>query len=148
VYRNAQGVKIAKEQIKNAKDEFKKMQQAQLKKWSTGLVQKREKRLQKEAYQQAKTEKLTRYTLDKDEQEWLAAKERFNDPMAKLLKKKDHDKIKKIQIKLGKLCRFTAPPNRFGILAGYRWDGADRSNGYERRYLNNINEKKDRKQIA
>lgn len=59
----------------------------------------------------------------------------FNDPMAKVLKKKKNDKIKKISIKLGKLCKYTAPPNRFEIKAGHRWDGVDRGNGYERRYL-------------
>ena len=63
--------------------------------------------------------------------------------MGKIIKKKKNDKRQKMKIKLGKLCKFTAPPNRFGILAGHRWDGVDRGNGYERRYLDKINTKLD-----
>ena len=41
-----------------------------------------------------------------------------------------------------KIRKFQAPPNRFGIAAGYRWDGVVRGTDYERRWFEAQNERR------
>lgn len=41
-----------------------------------------------------------------------------------------------------------APPNRYHIVPGWRWDGVDRSNSFEKKYYESITAKKVRQQEA
>jgi pre-mRNA-splicing factor CWC26 len=77
----------------------------------------------------------------------MRQQEKFGDPMKLFKKQGDNLNVNK---KFGTRnfylprCRFTAPPNRFGIEPGYKWDGVDRSNGFEARYLQGKNLRKAR----
>lgn len=64
---------------------------------------------------------------------------RAEDPMAQFVEKKQSTGTEAEKSIF--LC-----PNRFNIVPGRRWDGVDRSNGFERRFLQKQNEKQAREE--
>ncbi|KAJ8966689.1 hypothetical protein NQ317_014018 [Molorchus minor] len=79
---------------------------------------------------------LARYADDEDLERYLKEQEREGDPMLNYIRKKKKKARQKPTYK-GEFM-----PNRFGVCPGYRWDGVDRSNGYERRWFEVLNTKR------
>ncbi|EZA58094.1 BUD13-like protein [Ooceraea biroi] len=115
-------------------------------KWGKGLKQMedREEKMKNDLYEMSKP--LARYADDADLDRELREQEREGDPMLKYIKQK--------QIKEGKRkpdppqYRGSYAPNRFGVKPGHRWDGVDRSNGFEKKWFEAQNAKRARQEEA
>ncbi|KAH9522335.1 bud site selection protein [Dermatophagoides farinae] len=126
---------------KQEKDEQEAIKQAEKQavydRWSKGLVQREEQleQLENELHEMSKP--LARYKDDDDLDKLLRDKDREDDPMlANIRKKREEEKSKNPEYKkYPKYHGPPPPPNRFNIQPGYRWDGVDRSNGYEAKYF-------------
>lgn len=71
-----------------------------------------------------------RYSNDKRMNDELRSIQRAADPALRFLTKKEVNKGPQKPSYKGSF-----PPNRFNIRPGYRWDGVERSNGFEARYF-------------
>ncbi|KAJ6576850.1 Pre-mRNA-splicing factor of RES complex-domain-containing protein [Mycena sp. CBHHK59/15] len=145
IYRDASGKKIntkaARAEAARLKRE-REEKEAQKMEWGKGLVQRDEAEKRKLELEKQRGKKFARYADDADLNEEMKAKELWNDPAAQFLMKKRAKGPRKPE--------YTGPPpppNRFGIKPGYRWDGVDRGNGFEKKLFQSKNEKK-RKGLA
>jgi pre-mRNA-splicing factor CWC26 len=114
--------------------------------WGKGLVQKqqRDEKLKEDLYEADKP--LARLKDDKDLDKLLKNVEREDDPMLEYLRSKKEGNLDEdgmIVVKTKATYKGPPPPlNRYNILPGSRWDGVDRSNGFEKRYYESIAKKK------
>ncbi|KAI8921255.1 hypothetical protein PhCBS80983_g02504 [Powellomyces hirtus] len=99
-------------------------------KWGTGVVQHEKALAQAAKLMEEKNAPFAVYADNKERNEELAERSRWGDPMAFMINK---GKAKK-EVR-PKYNGPPPPPNRFGIPPGYRWDGVDRSNGFEGRWF-------------
>ena len=97
--------------------------------WGSGLAQQRSKAEQREYERREAAKPLARYDIDDDVDARKRAEMRWDDPMAEQLAKKRGAPAKP------QYRGPPAPPNRFNLPPGYRWDGVDRSNGYEKQFF-------------
>lgn len=132
---------------KKALDEEKAIREMEKKavydRWSKGLTQ-REEQLEKiESDLHEMSKPLARYEDDEDLDKLLRERDREDDPMLKeIQKKRKEEKLKDPNSKIFPEYQGPPPPpNRFGIRPGYRWDGVDRSNGFENKYFSKIAER-------
>lgn len=107
-----------------------------------GAVQIREREERKQQLDEARYMPFSRYADDKELNEELKQRERWEDPALGFLETKK-EKVSKS----GKpLYQGACPPNRYGIRPGHRWDGVDRSTGFEKKWFAARNAKRDREQ--
>ncbi|XP_049545568.1 BUD13 homolog [Anopheles darlingi] len=132
---------------KELREEFEKRKHEEKKKeiytrWGKGVKQVDEynARLQEAAHEMDKP--LARYADDADLDEYLKKQDRLGDPMLDYLRSKRKEENKRAGIPEKPTYQGAFPDNRFNIRPGYRWDGVDRSNGFEKRWFETMSKKK------
>ncbi|KAF3022026.1 hypothetical protein E8E14_012476 [Neopestalotiopsis sp. 37M] len=135
VYRDATGRRIdvsmkrAEARRQLAEAEQKKAQAVEALK---GDVQLREARERRELLQDAKLMTVARGVDDEDMNRELKEKTRWGDTMADMIGTSTSATAGGKKKSKGRpIYQGAAPPNRYGIRPGYRWDGVDRGNGWE-----------------
>lgn len=125
------------------KDKIDSEKKQKYEKWSKGLIQTQQQKEKLESDLHEMSKPLARYEGDLDLDQMLREKEREDDPMLEAIRKNKTQK----QIKEGGITvrpEYKGPPppmNRFNIKPGYRWDGVDRSNGFEKKYFERLSNK-------
>lgn len=142
-YRNEKRVNPEEEQRKM---KLEKEKRETYNRWGKGLKQIEDYKNKIADEQHEMNKPLARYADDVDLDELLKKQERSGDPMLDYIKKKKNEKNPSMSNSSTKLSvpiyQGAFPENRFNIRPGYRWDGVDRSNGYEKRWFEVQNKKK------
>lgn len=124
------------------KTAFEEARKKDYDRWGKGLKQIEELEKRFEEHMHEANKPLARGADDEDLQEHLKQQERLDDPMLAYMRKKKQEENRKKGVKEKPKYMGQFPDNRYGIPPGYRWDGVDRSNGYEKKYFSMISSKK------
>lgn len=133
VYRNNTGKVVSKLDFRSKEEEIKALNQDRLQKWSGGVVQKSLKEARIKDFEEEKNKPFARYEIETDVDNEIKKRQRFDDPFKQFQDLDSNQKKRKIE-KIKPVCEFTWS-NRFGISPGYRWDGVDRTNGFESKWM-------------
>lgn len=150
VYRDATGrrIDVSMKRAEARAAELEEVKQEKREKEDAmGEVQKRQKEERKRDLEEAKFLGVARHADDEDMNEELKGVLRWDDPMAGYMMKKQAEEVPAAGSKGGstaassagvarkKVYQGAAPPNRYGIKPGWRWDGVDRGNGFEKEWF-------------
>lgn len=134
VHRNLDGRKrniSAERNQRNAETGRLEAAQEKLALLGSGLAQIEKARQDRQEFASQASASFAYFKDDKAHNATLANVQRWGDPMASM--STSHGKRESEQ--------FATPPNRFGIIAGPRWDGIDRSTGFEAKVLQHANDR-------
>lgn len=136
VYRDASGAKVdirsRLDERKRRREEEQSERERKKKEINMGLVQMLERQDQRDRLAKAATAGLSRYADDEELNAKLRSRDLEDDPMLSF----NPEKSNKFISRTGrKLYREQYPENRFSIAPGHRWDGVDRSNGFEKAHF-------------
>ncbi|NXT82636.1 BUD13 protein, partial [Zapornia atra] len=150
VYRDKTGRKrdLVQERLEERrKAEAQSERDEQYAKWGRGLAQEKQQQQNVEDAIKEMQKPLARYIDDEDLDRMLREQEREGDPMADFIKKRKAKESKEKKEK--PRYKGPAPPlNRFNIWPGHRWDGVDRSNGFEQQRFARMANKKAVQELA
>lgn len=148
IYRDASGriinvaMKRAEARKKAEEEAARKTEEVEAQK---GDVQRADAARRREEVREARFLGVGRSVDDVEMNEELRERERWDDPMAGLL---SSDAKKKGGKEGGKEIYTGAwMPNRYGIRPGWRWDGVDRGNGFEKEYFAARNRRRNLKEL-
>ncbi|KAF2097204.1 hypothetical protein NA57DRAFT_77458 [Rhizodiscina lignyota] len=146
IYRDASGriINVAMKRAearKQAEEEERKKREAQ--EAAKGDVQRLEKEKRRQDLQDAKLMTVARYADDVEMNQELKERDRWNDPAAGFIAEKKQGK----SVSGRPLYKGAAWPNRYGIKPGHKWDGVERSNGFEKKWFEARNRQNSRKEL-
>ncbi|XP_068624438.1 BUD13 homolog [Battus philenor] len=133
-------------QKQKEKAERQKELDEKYKRWNKGIKQIEAQEAKIQEYMHEASKPLARHKDDRDLEDRLKQVEREGDPMLRYIREK---KVERGEVGPEKpKYKGNFPPNRFNIRPGYRWDGVDRSNGYEKKYFEHQSKRKAQEEEA
>lgn len=152
VHRDASGRIIDIEEFRRQEQEQKEKEERDKvrrhKEINQGLVQRLEAEKQRRELKDSSRSSLNVSKDDRELNDSLRERDREFDPAAPFVSKKKRKAA--IAVSATGLPVYTGPfaANRFGIVPGCKWDGVDRSNGFERKWFEKQTERQQKKTLA